>query len=135
MSSLHEGTTGRRGEGRAWGRENKEDKGRVKPTNCSADSPSHKGGKGRGKLSSPRRQSYPAFAAPAQQECNLRVFSPSQLSLHKEEKSNTCKRWGERCRQEKISLPSNHVWGCVMALCVLFPGHSKAPTVLIIPIT
>lgn len=49
-------------------------------------------GRGRGKLFSPRRQSYPAFTAPAQQECNLRVFSPSQLSLHKKKKkSNTCK--------------------------------------------
>lgn len=91
---------------------------------------------GRGKLFSPRRQSYPACTVPAQQECNLWVFSTNQLSLHKErKKSNTYKRWGERRRQVKISLPSNHVWAAEMALSVLFPGHSKAPTVLIIPIT
>lgn len=97
----------------------------------------HKGGRGRGKLSSPR-QSYPAFAAPAQQECNLRVFSPSQLSLHKEKKKKKIKHvqeMGRETQTREISLPSNHVWGCGVALSVLFPGHSKAPTVLIIPIT
>lgn len=75
--------------------------------------PLQEGGE-RGQLLSPRRLSYPAFTAPVQQECNLRVFSPGQLSLHKErekKKSNECKRRGERHRQEKISLPSNYVWG------------------------
>lgn len=70
----------------------------------------HKGGRGRGKLSSPRRQSYPAFAAPAQQECNLRVFSPSQLSLHKEEKKiKHVQEMGRETQTREISLPSNHV--------------------------
>lgn len=40
----------------------------------------------RGQLFTPRRLWYPAFSAPAQQGCNLWVFSPSQLSLHKERK-------------------------------------------------
>lgn len=75
----------------------------------------HKGGRGRGKLSSPR-QSYPAFAAPAQQECNLRVFSPSQLSLHKEKKkkNQTRARDGER-DADKRNKPAQQsclgLWG------------------------
>jgi hypothetical protein len=58
----------------------------------------------------------------------------NSLYTKREKKSNKCKRRGERHRQEKISLPSNYVWAAWRALSVLFPGHSKAPTVLIIPI-
>lgn len=50
---------------------------------------------GGGKLFNPRGQSYPAFAAPAQ-ECHLWGFSSSQLSLHKEKKNQTHARDGER---------------------------------------
>lgn len=60
--------------------------------------PLQEGGE-RGQLLSPRRLSYPAFTAPAQQECNLRVFSPGQLSLHKErekKKNQTNAREGEK---------------------------------------
>ena len=74
---------------------NSEEKGRGKAARCSADLVplTEAGG---GKLFSPRRQSHPAFTAPAQQECHLWGFSPSQLSLHKEKKNQTHAKDGER---------------------------------------
>ena len=104
-----------------------EEKGRVKPTSCSADLPPPKEEGGEG--------NYPVH------EDNLIQLSqhqPSKSAIYgsfllanslytKRKKSNTYKRWGERRRREKISLPSNHVWDCGMALSVLFPGHSRPP--------
>lgn len=117
-------------------RENEEEEGRVKTTGFAADLPSPQ----------QRRQGRGNYPVHEDNLIQLSQHRPGKGAIYgsfllanslytKRKKSNTCTRWGERGRQEKISLPGNHVWGCGMALSVLFPGHSEAPTVLIIPIT
>lgn len=96
---------------------NSEKKGRGKSARCSADlGPLTEAGGG--------KENYSV------QEDNLIQLSqhqPSKSAIYgafllanslytKRKKSNACKRWGERCRPGRMSLPSNHIWAAGTAL-------------------
>lgn len=107
---------------------NSEKKGRGKSARCSTDlGPLTEAG-GEGKLFSPRRQSYPAFAAPAQQECHLWGFSPSQLSLHKEKKIKRMQEMGREVQtRENEPARQSHLGCWDSASLFSFQGTVRPP--------
>lgn len=119
VSSLHGGQG--EGEGGAgWGRKQRRER-EGKSAGCSTTLPPNRGREG-GKLFNPEDN---LIQLSQHQPSKSAIYGAFLLanSLHKrEKKSNTC-RDGERCRPGRMSLPSNHVWGCFgTLLCSLSRG-------------